>query len=96
MPLFDSVHNYYEELVWEQIQNTVNDTDTPRPQDFLEDIACLALNQLPPKYVREDVDTSFYLSVGERESMEKQVYDAVQHAWEVVSQHPQRANREQD
>jgi len=73
---FESIHNYYETLVAEYLMNTLakeEDVD----QDFLEDVACLALNQLPARYVRHDVDMAFFLTARERERMQKRIIEAV-------------------
>lgn len=82
---FESIHNYYEALVIEHIMNTVaNEPDVD--QNFLEDIACLALNQLPARYVRHDVDMAFFLTTREREKMQTSITEAVLHATEQVRQ----------
>lgn len=76
--------NYYEALVLAAIQNYAQ-AHLPAgliDEAMLEDAACIALNQLPPRYIRHHVDTSFYLSTSEREAMENAVEKAVQHAFE--------------
>jgi hypothetical protein len=83
-----SVHNYYERLVTESIISK-----EPRAQkdfDFLSDVSCVALNHLPPRYIRHDVDMTFYLSPIELEEIHKKVEGAVNHAIEFV------LSREQD
>ena len=82
---FESIHNYYETLVTEYIMNTLakeGDID----QDFLEDVACLALNQLPARYVRHDVDMAFFLTTRERERMQSSIIEAVLDAARQVRQ----------
>jgi hypothetical protein len=37
---------------------------------MLADVACLALNRLPARYVRHDVDMMFYLTEQERQVIE--------------------------
>jgi competence protein ComFB len=73
---FDSIHNYYEPLVVDYIMNTVA-REPETNQDFLEDVACLALNQLPVRYVRHDVDMAFFLTTREREKMQQRISEAV-------------------
>lgn len=73
---FESIHNYYETLVVEYIMDTVA-KEADSDQDFLEDVACLALNQLPARYVRHDVDMAFFLTTREREKMQKNITEAV-------------------
>lgn len=80
----ENIHNYYESLVIRRIQEVIGKTDD---LDFLEDAACVALNQLPPRYVRHNVDMVYYLTAEEREAMEQQIEKAVTHAIEYVSAH---------
>ncbi len=89
MALFENCHNYYEHLVYEHIRQTLMDSGKSHDPRFVEDVACVALNQLPARYVREDVDTGFFLSEGELESMELRINDAVQRAVQIVTDHPQ-------
>jgi hypothetical protein len=51
-----------------------------RNADLVADIACVALNHLPPRYVRHTVDMAFYLSPRERQEMEEKVAEAVRTA----------------
>lgn len=73
---FESIHNYYEVLVVEHIMNTLG-REPGVEQGFLEDVACLALNQLPPRYVRHDEDIAVFLTVRAREKMQQRVSEAV-------------------
>ncbi|AFU98068.1 peptidase, metallopeptidase [Simiduia agarivorans SA1 = DSM 21679] len=54
--------------------------------DFLADVACVALNHLPPRYIRHDVDMSFFLSPQEQEEMQKKVRKAVKDALRYVAE----------
>ncbi len=74
----DTIHNYYERLVLEQAVRS-NDR-AASDSDFLSDVACLALNRLPPRYVRYDVDMTFYLTPDELENMVDLVAKAVAEA----------------
>ena len=80
-------------MVYEQVVNAIDDGSEPKDNDFLEDVACLALNLLPARYVREDIDTSFYLSSKQRAEMEIRVYNAVHQALEKVQGSPSGPNR---
>jgi len=73
---FDAIHNYYEPLVFDHILNTIG-REPDASQDFLEDVACLALNQLPVRYVRHDVDMAIFLTTREREKMQQRISEAV-------------------
>lgn len=74
----DSIHNYYEQMVIDQAlrSNDRANTDT----DFLADVACVALNRLPPRYVRHDVDMTFFLTPDEIDAMIERVVIAVNEA----------------
>ena len=80
-----NVHNYYERLVTESILKT--DTRAIADADFLADVSCVALNHLPPRYIRHDVDMSFFMSPVEREETEDKVQTAVDYALAFVKQH---------
>lgn len=78
---FGSIHNYYEGQVMEAVREAVSDgTDLER----VADIACVALNHLPPRYIRHDVDMRFYLSPEESAEMKRKVHIAVEDAIRFV------------
>lgn len=54
----DSVHNYYESLVIAQLLRASDRAN--EDAEFMADVTCVALNRLPPRYVRHDVDMTFF------------------------------------
>ncbi|WP_075185307.1 late competence development ComFB family protein [Teredinibacter haidensis] len=78
----DSVHNYYEHLVISQLLRA-NDRAN-QDAEFMADVTCVALNRLPPRYVRHDVDMTFFLSPAELEEMSDKVALAVNDAVDYV------------
>ncbi|WP_018275286.1 late competence development ComFB family protein [Teredinibacter turnerae] len=78
----DSVHNYYESLVIAQLLRASDRAN--EDAEFMADVTCVALNRLPPRYVRHDVDMTFFLSPSEMEEMETKVAHAVNHAMAYV------------
>ena len=68
MPM-DSVHNYFERLVFNEVKDNYADKFTD--SNALADMACIALNRIPPRYIRYDIDMSFYMSVKEHIEVEK-------------------------
>ena len=86
---FDGIYNYYERLVYDEIVKTLNTKKIPFSNDNAEDIACLALNKLPARYIRHGVDAAFFLTVAERDELAKSVSDAVKHAFEQVAKNPE-------
>ncbi|TVZ39587.1 late competence development protein ComFB [Alteromonadaceae bacterium 2753L.S.0a.02] len=80
----DSVHNYYEHLVIDQLLRSNDRAKTDA--EFMADVTCVALNRLPPRYVRHDVDMTFFLSPAEMEEMHNKVALAVNDAVAYVEQ----------
>ena len=85
----DSVHNYYEHMVINEIHRQIGDATVGT--DFVADVACVALNHLPPRYIRYDVDMAFYLSPKESQEMEEKVTGAVRAALEFVKKRGSRS-----
>jgi len=79
---FETVHNYYEQLVYQEISTSLNAKDFS--VDEIEDIACISLNHLPPRYIRHNVDFFFYLSPVERDEILLKVKTAVASAAQKV------------
>jgi hypothetical protein len=80
---FSSIHNHYERAVF----NAVLETRAHYPQiaeSLLPDVACVALNRLPSRYIRHAVDLAFYQSEKERLEADRLVSDAVGFAFEFV------------
>ena len=82
---FDSIHNYYERLVFEEVLRVASQRSRPVDPSLLADIACVALNRLPTRYIRHEVDFSFYLTDEEREDQKRRVGDAVAQAFSFVT-----------
>lgn len=79
---FDTVHNYYDRLVFNEINENYKEKNLSPHQ--LEDMACIALNRLPPRYIRFDIDMSFYLSTDEHFQIQKKVAKAVRKAYKKI------------
>ncbi len=89
----DSIHNYYENLV---IQYAHNTEDRCRyDSNFLADVACVALNHLPPRYIRHDVDLTFFLSPTEMQEIEDKVAKSVREAIDYVNSRESEASEEE-
>ncbi len=73
MKLDNDIHNYYEYLVIEHLTHR----DVDQDPDYIADLCCLVLNQLPPRYIRYQVDMAFYLPKHERIEMEIKVKEAI-------------------
>jgi hypothetical protein len=80
----DFIHNFYERRVIEEVykqSERVRNGD----RNFLADVACVALNRLPPRYIRHDVDMTFFTSPQEMIEIEMKVNQAVQQAIDYVN-----------
>lgn len=77
------IHNYYEQLVRDTILNENERAHTD--SDFLADVSCVALNHLPPRYIRHDVDMNFFMSPIEIDETQEKVKKAVNNAIDFVS-----------
>ena len=84
---FDNINNYFEKLVVDEIQHQLTEGKLENEDDFLADIACVALNQLPSRYVRHNVDMVFYMTIEEREQYQEVVEEAVIMAIDYVNKH---------
>ncbi len=64
---FASIHNDDEQREIDRVVALARQRRAAIDADLLPDIACVALNRLPPRYIRHNVDFSFYLTDLERE-----------------------------
>ncbi|MBP8226989.1 MAG: late competence development ComFB family protein [Pararheinheimera sp.] len=78
MKLDDDIHNYYEKLLLDHLVELR--LDDQYDTEYLADLCCIVLNQLPPKYIRYEVDMAFYLPQTERFEMVMKVREAVSKA----------------
>ena len=84
MVCIEETRNYYEILVMDYLNGL--EISLSHDSDFLTDVYCLALNQLPSFYVRYGVDMFHFITDEKRQEMEENVIKAISHAINVVSQ----------
>ena len=82
MSLLDNIQNYYETLVLESLAKQIKDQEYD--EDVLTDVLCIAINHLPPRYIRHEVDFLYYMSPIERQEIEKKADKAVKDALEYI------------
>jgi hypothetical protein len=82
---FEQVHNYYERIVFEGVARLSSSYPDYDP-GMLADVACVALNRLPARYVRHDVDMMFYLTEQERHVIEESLREALTFAFGFVGE----------
>lgn len=82
---FTSVRNHNEQAVYRAVVELAEHHPGLKGNDgLLADVACVALNRLPPRYIRHAVDYVFYLSERERHDSERQLAEAVEYAFGFV------------
>lgn len=84
MKISDDIHNYYEKLVSQHF--TALKLEEKYDGEFIADLICVVLNQLPTRYIRHEVDMAFYLPASERFEMENNVKVAVAKALEFMKE----------
>ncbi len=87
MAIVNHINNYYEQVVAQEIHRQLADQPKEPSLDFMADVACVALNRLPPKYYRYEVDMAFYMSPNELNEVKKKVEGSVKEAIAFVTQH---------
>lgn len=78
MKLDNDIHNFYEHIVLEHLG--LMGMDKTKDADYIADLSCIVLNQLPPRYIRYQVDMAFYLPQHERIEMEIKVKETIERA----------------
>lgn len=81
---FESIVNYHEKLVALAVAARVAGTEYESDEDFIDDVTCLALNQLPARYVSHTVDLMFYMPADEQVQIGVAVERAVETAIRYV------------
>ena len=78
MSLLDNIQNYYETLVIESLAIQIEGQNIEK--DALTDVICIALNHLPPRYIRHEVDMVYYTSPIEMQEIRDKAHVAVKNA----------------
>ncbi len=82
---FSSVRNHNERAVQDAVlRHAERYPGIGSNAELLADVACVALNRLPPRYIRHEVDYVFYLSERERGDSDRDLHDAVDYAFGFV------------
>lgn len=90
---FTSLRNYHEHLVVDVVIDLADQYPLLN-EDHHPDVACVALNRLPPRYIRHQVDLAFHMTERERAENEQLIHDAVVYAFEFVqARYAMRARR---
>lgn len=92
MSELETVHNHYERKVMDEINTNYWDSGLSETQ--LADMACIALNRIPPRYIRHDIDMSFYMTTAEYSEIESRVTSAVKEAYKKLKYSDKNATRD--
>lgn len=84
----DTITNYYERQVFDEIAIASSKRNLTLNENAILDIACIALNQLPARYVRHQVDTVFYSRDEDNVKMSSEIESAVSNAIDKVMSNP--------
>ncbi|APW46348.1 late competence development ComFB family protein [Rhodoferax antarcticus] len=82
---FEQVHNFFEPVVFEAVAAKAS-VYPAFSADMLADVACVALNRLPARYLRHDVDMMFYLTESERSAIDDSLEEALNFAFTFVGE----------
>ncbi len=95
VPDFTSVRNHNERAVYDAVARDASQhPGLAHNPELLADVACVALNRLPPRYIRHQVDLAFHMTEKERQDSEQLIRDAVKYAFEFVqARYAMRARR---
>jgi len=80
---FEQVHNFFEPVVFKAVAGKAR-AYPAFSVDMLADVACVALNRLPARYLRHDVDMMFYLTESERSAIDDSLEEALNFAFSFV------------
>ena len=92
---FTSVHNTHEKAIFDAVA-----TAGPRypgvadDAELLADVACVALNRIPPHYIRHSADLAFFTTEKERQAIKRNIEESVDFAFGYVqARHVMAARR---
>ena len=84
-----NIVNYYEQLVIDELwMMAIKHTNDNLSHDDIEDIACLALNNLPASYVKSAFDKASHLSETDYQHTTDRVKHAINDAIKKIGKHP--------
>ena len=79
-----TIYNFQELLVYERVKTFAANYGSIKNDSVLEDIACIALNSLMPRYVRNLANLQRHMTDDQRHTYETAADAAVRAAFEYV------------
>ncbi|MCW3171084.1 late competence development ComFB family protein [Shewanella subflava] len=85
--------NYYEVLLLEILRD--EGLMDELPEDYLADLCCVTLNQLPVRYIRHLVDTYFFEDYNELKQMKTEISCALERSRAFLKANLQKRLKEE-
>jgi hypothetical protein len=92
---FSSVYNTHEKTIFEAVVSAAARYPAIADDEgLLADVACVALNRMPPHYIRHSADLAFFTTEKERQAVLRNVAESVDFAFGYVqARHVMAARR---
>ena len=92
---FSSVHNTHEKTVFAAvIASSARYPGVSDDPELMADVACVALNRMPPHYIRHSADLAFFTTEKERQAIVRNIDESVDFAFGYVqARHVMAARR---
>jgi hypothetical protein len=87
------IRNYYEVLLMEILRD--EGLMEELPEEYLADLCCVTLNQLPVRYIRHLVDTYFFENYQELQQMKTEISEALERSRQFLKVNLQKRLKEE-
>ncbi|MEH6462607.1 MAG: late competence development ComFB family protein [Shewanella psychromarinicola] len=87
------IRNYYEVLLMEILRD--EGLMEELPEEYLADLCCVTLNQLPVRYIRHLVDTYFFENYQELQQMKTEINEALERSRQFLKMNLQKRLKEE-
>ncbi|MGI2110625.1 late competence development ComFB family protein [Shewanella frigidimarina] len=87
------IRNYYEVLLMEMLRD--EGLMEELPEEYLSDLCCVTLNQLPVRYIRHLVDTYFFENYQELKQMKTEISEALERSRQFLKANLQKRLKEE-
>jgi hypothetical protein len=87
------IRNYYEVLLMEILRD--EGLMEELPEEYLADLCCVTLNQLPVRYIRHLVDTYFFENYQELQQMKTEISEALERSRKFLKMNLQKRLKEE-
>lgn len=87
------IRNYYEVLLMEMLRD--EGLMDELPEEYLADLCCVTLNQLPVRYIRHLVDTYFFENYQELKQMKTEISEALERSRKFLKMNLQKRLQEE-